>query len=304
VRKINPQAYTVAEVWDDARRFLEDGQFSATMNYHAFSIPVKGFLIDQSLAPSGAERQFNDRRNEYPKAMQYALQNLMDSHDTDRLASMIVNAGRRPYSQPGRFDYDINVSPRNVPTYDVRKPNDGERRVQRLVALMQMTYVGPPMVYYGDEVGMWGGDDPCDRMPMVWEELKYDPQQADPLGRKREPDSVAFDENLCNYYRGAIALRRECESLRRGAIDFVAADDLAEFLAFRRTDEHETLLVGMNRGKAPYRWKIPAKEGASLAQIFTASGDSDQVTIEPGHAETVVTVPAVDGVVLRVQTSK
>ena len=56
--------------------------------------------------------------------MQYALQNLIDSHDTDRLASMIVNAGRRPYAQPDRFDYDIDVSPRYVPDYDVRKPND------------------------------------------------------------------------------------------------------------------------------------------------------------------------------------
>ena len=46
------------------------------------------------------------------------------------------------------------------------------RRVQRLVALLQMTYVGPPMIYYGTEAGMWGADDPCDRMPMVWPEMK------------------------------------------------------------------------------------------------------------------------------------
>ncbi len=303
-RKINPQCYTVAEIWDDARHFLEEGRFSATMNYHAFAMPVKGFLIDQSLAPSGAVLQFNDRRNEYPKTMQFALQNLMDSHDTDRLASMIVNAGRRPYSQPARFDYDIGVSPRNVPTYDVRKPNKRERRVQRLVALLQITYVGPPMIYYGDEAGMWGADDPDDRMPMVWPELKYDSQKADPLGRKRQPDQVGFDEELFNYYRAAIALRRESSALRHGKIEFVAADDPAEFLGFRRSNDRETLLVGLNRGDAPYQWKIPMADGESVSQIFTASGEVDSLSIEPSDGHATVTVPGVDGVVLRVQFSK
>ena len=47
--EINPEGYTVAEVWDDARQFLDDGGFSATMNYHGFAFPVKGFLIDESL---------------------------------------------------------------------------------------------------------------------------------------------------------------------------------------------------------------------------------------------------------------
>ncbi len=236
--------------------------------------------------------------------MQYALQNLMDSHDTDRLASMIVNAGQRPYSQPSRFDYDTGVSPRYVPGYEVRKPNDRERRMQRLVALLQMTYVGPPMIYYGTEAGMWGADDPCDRMPMVWPELTFEPQAADPLSRKRQADGVGFDEGLFNFYRAAIALRRESAALRRGEIEFVAADDAAEFLGFRRGDGKETLLVGLNRGDAPYRWKVALAPGETAAQVFTASGKIDRAAIEPGDGGAVVTVPAVDGVVLRVQSAK
>jgi cyclomaltodextrinase len=303
-RRINPQCYTVAEIWDDAPRFLSDGRFSATMNYAAFAYPVKGFLIDQTLAPSGAARLLNERRQAFPRATQYAVQNLMDSHDTDRLASMIVNAGRRPYSQPNRFDYDIGVSPRYVKEYDVRKPNEQERRVQRLVALMQMTYVGAPMIYYGTEAGMWGADDPCDRMPMVWQELSYEPQQADPLGRPRQADAVSFDEGLFNYYRAAIALRRESPALRRGEIEFVAADDKAEFLGFRRSDGKETMMVGLNRGGAPFRWTISLAEGERLAQVFTASGELDKFTIAQKGVQAAVVVPAVDGVVLRVEPGK
>ena len=236
--------------------------------------------------------------------MQYALQNLMDSHDTDRLASMIVNAGRRPYSQPDRFDYDINVSPRYVKDYDVRKPTERERRVQRLVALLQMTYVGPPMIYYGTEAGMWGADDPCDRMPMVWPEMKFDPQRADPLDRERTADAVAFDDGLFNFYRAAIAMRREFPALRRGSIEFVTSDDPSEFLGFQRSDGEETLLVGLNRGDAPYRWQIPLGAGETVEQVFTASGEVSRVAVEQGSEQATVTVPAIDGVVLRVQTPK
>lgn len=303
-RKINPECYTVAEIWDDARKFLDEARFSATMNYHGFAFPVKGFLIDQSLAPSGAAKQLNERRNEYARETQYGLQNLLDSHDTDRLPSMIVNAGHRSYTKPERFDYDTSNTPRYVPTYDVRKPNDRERRIQRLAVLLQMTYVGPPMIYYGTEAGMWGGDDPCDRQPMVWPDMKFDPQTSDPLGRPRQPDAVGFDEGLFNFYRASIALRRENAALRRGEIEFTASDDTAAFLAFRRSDGKDTLLIGLNRGDAPFAWKVPTDAGGAVAQIFTASGDVGRVTLQPGTNQTTVTIPAIDGVVLRVSTPK
>jgi cyclomaltodextrinase len=303
-RKINPQCYTVAEIWEDAQRFLDEGKFSATMNYFGFSFAVKGFLIDETLAPSGAARLFDERRQEFPLANQYALQNLMDSHDTDRLASMIVNAGRRPYKEPNRFDYDIGVSPRYVSDYDVRKPNDRERRVQRLVTLLQMTYVGAPMIYYGTEAGMWGADDPCDRMPMVWQEMTFDPQQADPLGRPRPANPVAFDDGLFKFYQAAIKLRRDNSALRRGDIEFVASDDQAEFLAFRRADANDVILVGLNRGGKPFSWSLPLGSGEIASQIFTASGEVDKFATEKKVGATVVTVPAVDGVVLRVSSKK
>jgi glycosidase len=303
-RKINPQCYTVAEIWDDAQRFLDEGQFSAAMNYFGFSFPVKGFLIDETLAPSGAARLFDERRQGFPLANQYALQNLMDSHDTDRLASMIVNAGRRPYKEPARFDYDIGDSPRYVPDYDVRQPNERERRVQRLVTLLQMTYVGAPMIYYGTEAGMWGADDPCDRMPMVWQEMTYDPQQADPLGRPRPANRVAFDDGLFKFYQAAIKFRRDNPALRRGDLEFFATDDQVEFLAFRRSDTTDMLLVGLNRGGKPYKWNVPLAKGEMASQVFTASGEVNNFTTEQRDGATVVTVPAVDGVVLRVSSKK
>jgi cyclomaltodextrinase / maltogenic alpha-amylase / neopullulanase len=301
VLAVNPEAYTVAEEWDEASHFLAAGSFDATMNYYGFAFPVKGFLIDGTLSASAASRQLEQRLADHPPEVRFGLLNLVDSHDTDRVASMIVNAGRRPYDKPERFDYDIAVSPRGRPDYEVRRPSDAERRIQRMVALMQMTYVGPPMIYYGTEAGMWGADDPCDRMPMVWPDMRFASQQADPLGRPRTADLVAFDQSLFDFYRAAVHFRRQSRPLRRGGIDFLAADDAAGFLAFRRTADDETLLAAFNRGDAPYVWRIPADGPGRYAQAFTASGEFDKVIVRADAEGTVVEIPPLEAVVLRLE---
>jgi glycosidase len=300
VQRINPDAYTVAEEWDEASTFLGEGAFDATMNYFGFAFPTKGYLIDSTMPASKAAAEFHDRLDDHPPAMRYAMLNLVDSHDTDRLASMIVNAARRPYEQPARFDYDISVSPRQHADYSVRKPAARERRIQRMVALLQMTYVGAPMVYYGSEAGMWGADDPCDRMPMVWPDMTFAPQTADPRDRERTPDPVAFDQAMFDYYRAAIAFRRRFMALRHGEIEFLPADDAARFLAFRRTDGNEELVVGFNRGDAAYDWRVPTPPGGGVSQLFVASGEVGTVTLKPGADATVVTLPPLEAVVLRV----
>jgi glycosidase len=305
VRQLNPEAYTVAEVWDDAREFLTEGGFSATMNYHAFAFPAKGFLIDGRLSAHDFGRELLLRLKQYPPAMQFALQNLVDSHDTDRLASMIVNRPREePYLQADRFDYDVQqrVTPRHDATYDVRKPNETERRLQRMVVLLQMTYLGAPMVYYGDEAGMWGADDPCDRWPMVWEDLQYEAQAADPLGRPRTPDSVEFDAKVHDFYRTAIALRKENSVLRRGSFSVATADDDAQFFAFRRDLDGKHALVLFNRGEEPYEWQAPRKKGTSweLALLSDEAAEVDGRETADGFK---ITLPPLTAAVLVSQST-
>ena len=301
VRRLNPNAYTVTEIWDDAAAFLEKGGFSATMNYYGFAFPTKGFLIDNQLEPSAFVEQLNSRREEYPVPIRYALQNLIDSHDTDRLASMIVNAGRQTYENPDRFDYDVGsrVSPRNTDRYDVRKPDARERQIQRLVALFQMTYVGAPMLYYGTEAGMWGADDPDDRMPMVWPDLTYAPQTRDPLGRPRPADPVRFDSTLYRFYQDVIALRKDHPSLRRGSFEALLADDESNVLAFARALDGETLVVALNRSDEAQPVTIPLPETLRGAyQMVFATGEGAR--LESQEAETLLLdLPALTGAALR-----
>ena len=276
-RKINPQCYTVAEIWDDAQRFLDEGQFSATMNYFGFSFPVKGFLIDETLAPSGAARLFDERRQGFPLANQYALQNLMDSHDTDRLASMIVNAGRRPYKEPNRFDYDIGVSPRYVSDYDVRqaeRSRAARAAAGRAVADDVRRRADDLLRHRGRHVGRRRSVRP-DADGLAGDVVRS------AAGRSAGPAAAGESGGVRRWAvqvlsgGDQVSTRQSRAAARR--LEFVATDDQAEFLAFRRSDATDTLLVGLNRGGKPFKWNVPLATGETASQVFTASGEVDQV---------------------------
>ncbi len=303
VRRINPQAYTTAETWKDPKPLIKDGGFSATMNYFGFAIPVKGWLADNHLTPTRFARQLDTRRNALPAADAYAMQNLMDSHDTDRLASMVVNGERMSYQGQGAdaVEYNSHNDLREAPGYLIRQPDERDRAVQRLIVLAQMTYVGAPMIYYGDEAGMWGAHDPDNRQPMVWEDLQYAPQTHDPrdAAGEEEPQPIAFDKELFGYYRDAVALRRTHPALCRGDYTLLDADDQADALAFSRTTDKESLVVAINRSNDPQTLKlhVPPVMLAKPKLVFATPG-AQAAEIRPGGDTLSIVLPPLAGIVV------
>ncbi len=295
IRKLNPEAFTVAEIWNEAGDYLADCGFSSTMNYHGFAFPVKGFLIDGNLSASEFAKQLNERMASHDPEVQFALQNLIDSHDTDRVASMIVNADhKRPYMNKDRFDYDVGerVSPRGFKDYDVLPPTEQQRQLQRLVALFQMTFVGPPMIYYGTESGMDGADDPDDRMPMVWDDLEYAPRTMGPYGKLDKSYPVAFDKNLHDFYQKLFAMRKNCEPLRRGDFKVIAVNDEDQAIAFTRSYDGQTVLVVLNRGDKQSTVELALDGAKSLSEVGDLESDGE-AKVENGNV--TVTLPAVSG---------
>ena len=303
VRKLNPHAYTSCEIWTDPARLIADGGFSASMNYFGFAIPVKGFLVDARITATQFARLLDARRGALPGPAAGMMQNLMDSHDTDRLASMIVNAPQAKYSDPEKIDYNTNGISGPPAAYQIRRPNDRERAIQRLVVLFQMTYPGAPMIYYGDEAGMWGGNDPDDRLPMAWADLKFAPQAIDPRGQPRTADDVNFDPAVFQSYRAAIALRREHLALRRGGFQMLGTFDDQRTLAFLRGSGAEARLVLLNRSEQAQSiaLKLPAGIAADFARartLFTSNGETAAVAVAASAEALTVQVPALTGVVL------
>lgn len=302
VLKINPEAYTTAEVWSNPLELIEHGDFSACMNYYGFAIPVKGFLVDRNVPPSRFSQMIDERREALPREIAYAMQNMMDSHDTDRIASMIVNGEGTVYGDPNNIEFNHFNSARASKTYKIRKPNDREREIQRLVTLFQMTYVGAPMVYYGTEAGMWGGHDPDVRMPMVWADMKYAPQAIDPRGVPRTPDEVKFDENLFAFFKSAIAMRRSNPELRSGDYKALGAFDKEQTLVFERRLDGRVLVVAINRSDSPQNVEVEVPRGqeiltAAPKMIFCTRPSTAGVSATLIGGKMKITLPALTGAV-------
>jgi glycosidase len=191
------------------------------------------------------------------------MQNLLDSHDTDRLLSMIVNPNR---------NYDDNNGLRNNPNYNVNKPAESAHATMKLMLLFQMTYLGAPMIYYGDEAGMWGADDPDERKPMVWPDLVYDNEATHPIpGKTRTNDVVKFDGTIFEFFKKVIEIRKENDALRQGSFQSVPAPGAKDIYAFRRESEGNSVLVVLNNSDKTETVTLPLNTKASYRDVMNGN---------------------------------
>ena len=227
VKSLNNQSIIIGELWEFSPDLVsEKGPFDALMNYN-FAFAVNDFFIAEKNRISVDEfinrlKQIDDT---YDSENLYVLQNLLSSHDTERLSSMIKNPDRK-------YEHDANEN--NV-NYNPGKPGKYDIRKQKLIAAFQLLYRGAPMIYYGDEVGMWGADDPHDRKPMIWNDLVYDNEIIDEnSGFKTGFGNYTVEQNreLLDYYKKIISIRNENEQLKLGSIKFIYSDNETKTFAF------------------------------------------------------------------------
>jgi len=270
VKEINPDAYISGEVWwqdwvhnrmFNAAPWLQGDEFDGVMNYR-FARAVKQFAanIREKLTPQGFIDSLKKQYRDYNSANLYALMNLLDSHDTERIASMVVNPD---------VPYDHNAIPKPFNNWDVRKPDSLEREKQKLMVALQMTLPGAPMIYYGDETGMWGGDDPDDRKPMLWPEFKYEDESHHPFNKKRHRDKVAFDSSLFNFYRQLINLRRKEPALSIGNIEFGDFADNKNILAYKRSYKNTCMLMFANNTNLPQSIKLDSAKPQKYLEVLS-----------------------------------
>jgi len=287
VRDINPEAYTVGEIWTTKSREWVNGDiFSAAMNYPLAGL-LQDYMIDQSVKPADFMNRLDELRKGFPEEAPFVLQNLIDSHDTPRIASMVLNPGR---------EYDKEGRPEDG--FDVRKPDQDERRIQKLIALFQYTYVGAPMIFYGTEAGMWGADDPDDRKPMVWEEFDYEPEKEHPLGEDRPVDDNNFDASLHDWYKKLGTIRNQHEVLQTGHYRQLMVDNEKNIVVFARFfDDEKFSFVALNRSTDSQKIQISMENfkvvpGRHLENLIT----NTRIQVDADTAS--VTLPPVSGVVL------
>jgi len=240
VKSLNPEAYIVGEIWDDASPWLKGDQFDAVMNYR-FRNACLNFFVHRKKTAAEFAVALDSIAKSYAAEVNYAMQNLLASHDTERLLTLC----------------------------------EGNTDVMKLAWLFQMTYLGAPMVYYGDEVGMKGGKDPGCRGTMIW-------------------DAEKQDHALLGYLRAAIGMRKEFTVLRRGSFDALSLAGPGTVFAFTRRHDDALAVVVLNNGQTQQEVDLPlAAEGLGNMWMQVWPAREPPVKIKSGSLSTFV--PAYSG---------
>lgn len=191
VKKEKADAFIIGEVWGNSLNWLRGDEFDSAMNY-----PFTNCVLDFFGSSEGVASDFADQINRllmrYPQQTNEALFNLLSSHDVTRAATML----------------------------------GGNKLRLKLAVVFMFTSMGIPCVYYGDEVGMDGGDDPDCRKCMEWDQGKQ-------------------DRELFDFYQLLIALRKQHAALRDGRFRFLHADNEKGTLIYERlnNEQHFTLWI-------------------------------------------------------------
>lgn len=274
VKKVKPDAVIIGEVWEDAsnkvayskqREYLLGDELDSVMNY-PFRDNVTGFLMGRESAQNMNARLMSIMEN-YPTGVLYSLMNLIGTHDTMRIKSLL--GGLNPDCGTTKLTSGME----SLATYRLM-----------CAAFIQMTFVGVPSIYYGDEVGMQGGRDPYNRGTFPWR---------------------GIDPELLGCFRQLGALRNALGALKTGYYKTLFADDAVFIYAryfkdgkdvFGRGGDGSFAVCAVNRSFEPYKAEIDISEfeygkltrGLGVGKDVLPRGGVIEITVPPVGYEIVI----------------
>jgi cyclomaltodextrinase len=244
VREVNPEAYIVGEIPFEAQRWLQGDQFDAVMNYQ-FTQACLGFFAGKRI----------DRQVE---------KGLMGLKETPVLDASTF--GQRAQELLGLYPWEavqtqLNLlSSHDMPRFITLASSD--ESALRLATTFQMTYPGAPCIYYGDEIGMQGGQSGFPEASRA----------AFPWDRNR------WNSKLLDYFKKLIAIRKQFPALRSG--EFLPLHAEGQALIYLRRLESQALIVAINNGDQELKLHVHTSgqvgDGAHWKDLL--GGEPAQVT--------------------------
>ena len=275
IKAAKPDAYMVAENWHDASSMLAGDQFDGAMNYRYFQQPAVSFFAHKSISADDFVQQL---ASPYPTSARFGMFNILDSHDTPRF---ITEA-------------------------------HGDWYRLRPAAIFQMTYVGAPVIYYGDELGMEGAADPDSRRTFPWELVPdathpVRPGSAAPHvtprttrtsapGRSASSMHIDLDSrsrNLFGLYQKLIATRQAEPALRRGEFEVLATHNDNQLVTYRRwiPGSERDAIVAINNDVTGHEVQVPVDRFAPNGTTYVDALSGSRYTVDGGR----ISIPNVDG---------
>jgi len=191
IKYINKNSLILGETWKDGRDLIRGDQMDTIMNY-LFRDAVVDFFAKKSISAEIFNQKIQKMLYNYPKIVHNNLYNLLDSHDTPRF---------------------------------ITECNENWDRM-KLAVVFQMTFPGMPAIYYGDEIGMSGNNDPDCRKPMNWESI---------------------NNEIFDFYKKLIDLRRNCKALKLGSFRSLISD--RDIYGYIRKYKDEIIFVIINNSE-------------------------------------------------------
>jgi len=218
IKAQDPEAITISETWFDASKYFVGDMFDATMNYI-----FRNSLLDYANGGDAraSYRNLEMMRENYPPQSLHALMNLLSSHDTARSLHL--------------FGWKEGASAEAIALAKQRL---------RLAMFFQFTYPGAPAIFYGDEVGLTGGDDPYNRGTYPWADLGGKPDMA-----------------LHEYVTALAKMRREHPVLSHGSLDAPLYLDEHVVVLLRRA-EGAWAITAVNNSAEAKKLRVQLPEGA------------------------------------------
>ena len=217
VKNANPDAIILAEHYGDPREWLGGDEWDTVMNYDAFMEPITWFLTGMEKHGDEMREELRGNADNFTRAMTYHMANMM-------VPSLLTSMNELSNHDHSRFLTRTNHMVGRVAELGPEAANEFVNpAVMREAVAFQMTWIGAPTVYYGDEAGVCGFTDPDNRRTYPW-------------GHE--------DQQMLGFHKEMIRIHKEHEALRTGAVVMLHCEK--NILAYGRFTEEEQIIVILN----------------------------------------------------------
>ena len=231
VKDANPNALILAEHYGDPSDWLKGDEWDTVMNYDAFMEPVTWFLTGMEKHSDEAREELLGNIDNFIGSMAHHMSNMLtpslqvamnelSNHDHSRFLTRTNHmVGRVEHLGPEAANEYVN------------------KAVMREAVVMQMTWVGAPTVYYGDEAGVCGFTDPDNRRTYPW-------------GHE--------DQELIAFHKEAIRIHKEHPALKTGSLKILGGEE--NILSYARFKGHDRIIAVINNRSERAEVKVPVWE--------------------------------------------
>ena len=257
VKNANPDAIILAEHYGDPREWLGGDEWDTVMNYDAFMEPITWFLTGMEKHSDEMREELRGNADNFTRAMTYHMANMM-------VPSLLTSMNELSNHDHSRFLTRTNHMVGRVAELGPEAANEFVNpAVMREAVAFQMTWIGAPTVYYGDEAGVCGFTDPDNRRTYPW-------------GHE--------DQQMLGFHKEMIRIHKEHEALRTGAVVMLHCEK--NILAYGRFTEEEQIIVILNNRSELAEvtvpvWKAEVPVKTNMRRLMYSYKDG--YTTEYGH---------------------